>query len=149
MGNAMFYHLTRTPADALVPMLIGKARAAGWRVELRGTDAETLERLDKKLWEAEAFLPHGQQGGPHDARQPVLLTLAGQPAANNPACLLTLNGAEVNPQECQSLERTCIIFDGASPPATDRARDQWRSLTAAGITAEYWSEESGRWTRKR
>jgi len=30
----------------------------------------------------------------------------------------------------------------------DTARAQWRSLTGAGIAAEYWSEESGRWQKK-
>ena len=33
MGAAMFYHLTRTPAEGLVPTLIGKSQSAGWRIE--------------------------------------------------------------------------------------------------------------------
>ncbi|MEM7720517.1 MAG: DNA polymerase III subunit chi, partial [Pseudomonadota bacterium] len=28
------------------------------------------------------------------------------------------------------------------------ARTQWRSLTEAGITAQYWAEEAGRWVKK-
>ena len=149
MGNALFYHLTRTPADALVPVLIGKARQAGWRIELRGADPATLSRIDERLWLAEGFLPHGFAGGPHDARQPVLLTTPGQVAANAPACLMTLDGAEVSASEINELDRTCIIFDGGDPAATDRARDQWRTLTGAGVTAEYWAEDGGRWERKR
>ena len=31
----------------------------------------------------------------------------------------------------------------------ERARGQWRDLTGAGVTAEYWSEASGRWEQKR
>lgn len=149
MGNALFYHLTRSPAEQLVPVLLGKALSAGWRVELRAGDAQRLERLDLHLWQAEGFLPHGMAGGPHDVRQPVLLTLAGQQAANDPACLMALDGVVVTPDEMARLDRVCIIFDGGDDTATARARDQWRELTGAGIEAQYWSEESGRWERKR
>ena len=149
MGNALFYHLTRSPAEQLVPVLLGKALAAGWRCELRAGEPQRLERLDLHLWQAERFLPHGMAGGPHDARQPVLLTVAGQQAANDPACLMALDGVAVTPDEMALLERACIIFDGGDDTATARARDQWRELTGAGIEAQYWSEESGRWERKR
>lgn len=149
MGNALFYHLTRSPAESLLPVLIGKSLAAGWQVELRGTDLARMERLDLQLWQGDGFLPHGLAGGPHDARQPVLLTVAGQPAANRPACVMALDGAEIAPAEIEALDRACILFDGGDAAATARARDQWRALTGAGIAAEYWSEESGRWERKR
>ncbi|MRX51060.1 DNA polymerase III subunit chi [Paracoccus sp. S-4012] len=150
MGAALFYHLTRSPAESLVPVLIEKSLAQGWRVELRGTDTARLARHDDLLWTREGFLPHGRAGGPHDARQPVLLTLAGEgPAANAPACLIALDGAPVEAAECERLERTCILFDGADPAALDVARGQWRSLTAAGVTAEYWSDADGGWARQR
>lgn len=149
MGNALFYHLTRSPAEQLLPVLIGKSLQVGWRVELRAGNRERLERLDEKLWQGDGFLPHGLAGGPHDARQPVLMTVAGQAATNAPACLMVLDGAEVTPAECEGLQRACILFDGNDPTATDRAREQWRVLTAGGVTAEYWSEDGGGWERKR
>ena len=150
MGNALFYHLTRSPADALVPVLIGRSLQAGWRVELRSPDRDRLNRLDEALWQGDGFLPHGFAGGPHDARQPVLLTVEGQPSGGNAAlCLLALDGAAVTAAECAALNRACILFDGNDPAATARARDQWRELTGAGVTAEYWSEEGGGWEKKR
>lgn len=149
MGKALFYHLTRSPAEALLAALLPKALAAGLRVELRAPDAARLDRLDQHLWQGDGFLPHGRAGGPHDARQPVLLTLPDQPAANDPQCLMALDGVDVTAPEADRLDRACIIFDGGDPTAMARARDQWRLLTAAGIPAEYWSEESGRWDRKR
>ncbi|WP_282602317.1 DNA polymerase III subunit chi [Paracoccus sp. PARArs4] len=150
MGKAMFYHLTRSPAEALLPQLLGKAAQAGWRVELRGTDPARMERLDMQLWQGDGFLPHGLAGGAHDARQPVLLTTGdGGGAANDPACLIALDGAEVPVTQAQAMERTLIVFDGGDGAATARARDQWRALTQGGIEAEYWSEDSGRWERKR
>ncbi|MBM3603473.1 MAG: DNA polymerase III subunit chi [Alphaproteobacteria bacterium] len=149
MGKALFYHLTRSPAEALLPVLLTKALAAGWRVELRGPDAARLDRLDQQLWLGDGFLPHGMAGGSHDARQPILLTVSGQEAGNSPSCLMALDGVEVAPAEALALDRTCILFDGGDAVATGRARDQWRVLTGGGIEAEYWSEESGRWERKR
>lgn len=149
MGNVLFYHLTRSPAEALLPVLIGKSLAAGWRVELRGTDAGRMEWLDRQLWLGEGFLPHGLAGGPHDGRQPVLLTMPGQVAGNDPACLMACDGAKVDGAECDRFERACIIFDGGDGGAVAHAREQWKSLTGGGVTAEYWSEESGRWQRKR
>ena len=152
MGRAMFYHLTRSPAEDVLPQLIARARGAGWRIELRGTDAGRMARLDEMLWQGDGFLPHGLAGGPHDARQPVLLTVAGQTevsALDAPVCLMTLDGADMTVEECQGMERACILFDGGDNAAMARARDQWKVLTGAGIESEYWSEEGGRWERKR
>jgi DNA polymerase-3 subunit chi len=149
MGAAYFYHLTQKPLEATLPMLLGKALGAGWRVAVRGTDAARMDWRDQKLWlgPEEGFLPHGLAGGPHDAAQPVLLTVAHK-AANEPQCLMAVDGAEVAPDEVQRLERVCILFDGNDPAAVDAARGQWRTLTGAGCSAQYWSEESGRWEKK-
>ena len=148
MGNALFYHLTRSGPAQLLPMLIGKSLQAGWRVELRGRDRARQVALDEALWQGEGFLPHGLAGGPHDARQPVLLTTGTGAAANAPRCLIALDGAEVSGEECGRLERACIVFDGNDPEALERARAQWRALKAAGVAAEYWSDADGRWERK-
>lgn len=149
MGAAFFYHLTRRPLEATLPMLLARAGAAGWRVAVRGRRADHLAWLDEKLWlgPEEAFVPHGMAGGRHDARQPVLLTSApGMP--EGVACLMSVDGAEVTAEEVAALERVCVLFDGHDPEALSRARGQWRSLTEAGAAAQYWSEESGRWEKK-
>ncbi|MFA8385522.1 MAG: DNA polymerase III subunit chi [Pelagibaca sp.] len=149
MGAAYFYHLTQKPLEVTLPMLLGKALGAGWRVAVRGTDRTLMDWLDQKLWlgAEEGFLPHGLAGGPHDAAQPVLLTVSPE-AANNPQCLMTVDGADVAPDEVQRLERVCVLFDGNDPSAVETARGQWRILTGAGCSAQYWSEESGRWEKK-
>ncbi len=148
MGNALFYHLTRSGPAQLLPMLIGKSLQAGWRVELRGRDRARQVALDESLWQGEGFLPHGLAGGPHDDRQPVLLTVEGQEATNAPRCLIALDGAGVTGPECARLERACVVFDGNDPSELERARGLWRALKEAGVTAEYWSEADGRWERK-
>jgi len=150
MGAAYFYHLTEQPLEATLPVLIAKARAAGWAVEVRGTDARMMDRLDDQLWSGpdDMFVPHGRAGGPHDALQPVLLCTVDEAAANAPACIMAVGGAGITPAECAMLERACILFDGQDPEAVQQARDQWRDLTGAGVAAQYWAQEGGRWTKK-
>lgn len=146
MSEVWFYHLTETPLESTLPMLIEKALGAGWRVEVRGTSADRMAWLDDRLWlgDKEAFLPHGLAGGPHDALQPVLLTLAPG-NANQAACLMAFDGAEVDPEDVKSYKRACLLFDGNDPLAVEAARGQWRRLTGAGLPAQYWAEEAGRW----
>ncbi len=149
MGTAMFYHLTRSPVEATLGMLLPKSLAQGWHVTVRGTDAARMGWLDEKLWlgPEEGFLPHGMAGGPHDGEQPVLLT-TGPAAPNGAQCLMAVDGAEVTAEEAAGLQRVCILFDGNDEAALTQARAQWATLTGAGIGAQYWSEEGGRWTMK-
>ncbi|SFP47099.1 DNA polymerase III subunit chi [Tranquillimonas alkanivorans] len=149
MGAAYFYHLTRRPLEETLPVLLERARGAGWRVIVRGQTPRRMDWLDEKLWllGEDSFLPHGLSGGPHDADQPVLLT-TGPGNPNRAACLMSVDGADVTPEEVTALERICVLFDGNDADALDKARGQWRALTKAGCAAQYWSEESGRWEKR-
>lgn len=148
MGAVYFYHLTRSPLEAALPMLLERALAAGWRTAVKAPDAARLDWLDQRLWlgPEESFLPHGRAGGAHDALQPVLLTDGAVPEGC--ACLMSVDGAEVSAVDVASRERVCILFDGNDALQLDQARAQWKVLTAAGLAAQYWSEESGRWQKK-
>lgn len=149
MGAVYFYHLTQRPLDATLSVLLPRALSMGWRVAVRGRATERLDWLDQKLWlgREEDFLPHGLQGGPHDAAQPILLTTQAT-APNDPQCVMTIDGAPVTPEEVAALERVCVLFDGNDNNEMAAARAQWKALTAAGCQAQYWSEESGRWEKK-
>lgn len=147
MASVYFYHLTERPLESTLSVLVSKALDAGWRVAVRGRSATLLERLDSYLWMGDGFVPHGLSGGPHDAMQPVLLTAQNQ-AANDPACVISVEGADIATEEIATLKRVCILFDGADPGAVEHARSQWRDLTAAGVQAQYWAEDGGRWMKK-
>lgn len=150
MGAAYFYHLTQTPLEQTLPMLLEKSRGAGWRVAVRGTDTARLDWLDEKLWLTGdgSFLAHGRAGGPHDADQPILLTDQVE-APNDPACVMCIDGAGISGAEVAALERVCILFDGNDEGALAQAREQWTFLTKTeGCSAQYWSQESGRWEKK-
>jgi DNA polymerase-3 subunit chi len=149
MGAAYFYHLTSASVEQTLPMLLTKSRSAGWVVEVRGRDRPAMERLDQALWggPAEVFLPHGLAGGEHDAQQPILLTI-GTGAVNAPTCLMSVHGSDISADEVQAAERTCVLFDGHDGDALAHARVQWKILTDAGCSAQYWSQDSGRWEKK-
>ncbi len=148
MGTAMFYHLTRSTADDTVTSLLGRAVDMGWRIMIRGRDATHLDRLDAHLWlhPENGFLPHGRAGGADDAAQPVLL--GDGPITNGATAMMLLDGADVALAEAQSLTRVWLIFDGEDQAALAIARAQWKTLTDAGIAAQYWSEETGKWLMK-
>ncbi len=153
MGAVYFYHLTRAPLEVTLPVLLGKARAAGWRIMVRGVDQGRMARLDENLWQGpdDGFLPHGLAGGPHDADQPILLSCdPGSDTGSHTAvaCLMCIDGAPVNADEVNALERVCVLFDGNDEQALQQARGQWKTLTDAGCSAQYWSEASGRWEKK-
>jgi len=149
VGAVLFYHLTQRPLADTLRTLLEKSLANGWRVAVRGTNATALAQLDEALWlgPKDGFLPHGLKGGTSDAMQPVLLqTDAG--IVNGAVCVMAVQGAQVAPEEVGALERVCILFDGHDDAAVSEARGQWKALTGAGVAAQYWSEESGRWEKK-
>ncbi|MBT0956524.1 DNA polymerase III subunit chi [Alphaproteobacteria bacterium KMM 3653] len=150
MGKVMFYHLTRRRAEAVLPPLLDRSLAQGWRVLLRGPNADRMARLDQSLWVSggdESFLPHGLAGGPRDALQPILLS-DNNDLPGDVSCLMVLDGAALTATEAQGLARTCVMFDDADDSAKSTARGQWKALLEAGLEAEYWSEETGNWQLK-
>jgi DNA polymerase III subunit chi len=149
MGAVFFYHLTRSAPEAAVAMLAERAARQGWRAAVRLREAARADWLDQKLWlgPEEGFLPHGIAGGPHDGLQPLLLAV-GPDLPEGVRFLMAMDGADITPGEVAALDRAAILFDGNDPAAVEAARGQWRTLTAAGLEAQYWSEESGRWQKK-
>jgi DNA polymerase III subunit chi len=78
MAEMLFYHLQRQPLDKVLPALLEKSLARGWRVVVQASSDERIEALDAHLWtyRDDAFLPHGTDREPDPASQPVLLPRA-------------------------------------------------------------------------
>ena len=148
MGAVYFYQLRDSPLEATLPMLLGKTQEAGWRTLVRGTDDGAMKRLDDVLWGGPegAFLPHGLAGGAHDLDQPILLGV--DQSADGFDCIMSVSGAHVSAAEIGLAERTCVLFDGHDEGALQFARGQWKTLTDAGCSAQYWAQDDGRWIKK-
>ncbi len=147
MIDVNFYQLASRPLDAVLPRLLDKAVAAGFRTIVRSTDTILLARLDAALWtyDAASFLPHAVDG-PFAAVQPVLLTATPDDA--NAADLIAIVDGAV-PGDLSPYRRALYIFDGGDHAALDRARGHWRALKARDdVTPIYWREgDDGRWEK--
>ena len=149
MAEVLFYHLTDSPLDAVLPEMLERSLTRGWRVVVRGPREAELNRLDTQLWtyREDSFLPHGRAGGDHDAAQPVLLTDQTD-VPNGAKVLMLVDGARVNTGEVNQFDRVCLLFNGYEDSALTAAREDWKAVTAAGLTGVYWAQDSGRWTEK-
>lgn len=149
MTAVKFYHLTERSVPQAAAELLDAALRHGMRAAVRAGSPAALATLDGALWtwRDEAFLPHGLAADPHAARQPILLG-AGDPPENDAGYLMLLAGASVPPEALARFERVALLFEDADADAKARARDDWRAVAAAGLTAEYWAETGGRWTKK-
>ena len=153
-AEVWFYHLLHRRIESVLPDLLEKSRARGWTAAVQGMDAQRLAALDDLLWtySDEGFLPHGREGEPHAARQPVLLT-AAPVDTNSAAVRFFIDGADVAaalaPERGARYQRCILLFDGNDEAALAAARAQWRALKAAGHPVTYWQEDaSGRFAKQ-
>ena len=149
MSEVYFYHLTRSPLQQALPDLLERVLSRGWRGLVRGVAMDRMRWLDETLWQGrdDGFLPHGLEGGAHDADQPVLLATGGD-NSNKAEVLLLVDGAKVSKSEIAKFTRVCLMFDGNDPEALQAARRDWKALTDGGIAAQYWAQEDGSWVKK-
>ena len=145
-----FYHLTRTGPDGALPALLGRTLAARERAVVLCGGPERMAALDAALWLCEQpdWLPHGTEGSPHPALQPIWLTATdpGEAAPNGARYLFLLDGARAARPE--AWERVFDLFDGTSPEAVAEARRRWSEAKAAGHGLTYWQQGERGWERR-
>lgn len=146
-GEVWFYHLERSSLETMLPPLLERCLARGWRALVRGGLRERLESLDAALWtfRDDSFLPHGLDAVAPE-RQPILLTSApGNP--NAAQALFVIDGADLS--DAAAFARATLVFDGRDEAALAGARTHWKALKAAGASLAYWKETpDGRWEKQ-
>lgn len=150
MAEVRFYHLTEVPLERALPTMLERTLERGGRAVVRGGHAERLEYLNTHLWTYGdgTFLAHGGPGDGSAERQPVWLTTEPE-IPNGAETLFLIDGADAEVAEMSDLGVVAILFDGHDPAAVDAARNQWRTVTGAGLAAVYWAQEDGgRWVKK-
>ncbi|WP_237487372.1 DNA polymerase III subunit chi [Parapontixanthobacter aurantiacus] len=121
-----FYQLSRDPVEAVAAMLARKVVQTGSRLLIVAQNAEKRQEISRALWEVPGeFLANGEAGGPHDARQPILVS-GGFEAPNGASIVLVADG--IWSEEASRFERCLLLFDEA---ATNDARNLWKTLKAA------------------
>jgi DNA polymerase-3 subunit chi len=149
MAEVLFYHLQARPLEQVLPTLLERSLARGWKAVIELSSRERLAALDDRLWTYvdESFLPHVTAAEPDAAANPIVLTTA----SDNP------NGAQVRfcvdgvriPDALDAYERVILMFDGDDPDALASAREDWKKLRTLGVSATYWQQdETGRWEKK-
>jgi DNA polymerase-3 subunit chi len=152
MSEALFYHLeTRTLEDVL-PGLIERTMARGWRAVIRTESAERAGAIDALLWayDEESFLPHAQLGEGDPAEQPVLIAVE-ETWANRPDVLFLVGGATLSSWEgnVADFRRIVLLFDGRDGHALSGARQAWADAKAAGHEVTYWKQSAGgKWEKQ-
>ncbi len=143
-----FYHLERSSLDEVLPELLERTLARGWRAVVRGTDRERLEQLDDRLWtwKPESFIGHALDDAPEPERQPVLLTDTVGAPTNCADALFLVDDAE--PGELEPFARCLILFDGRDEAAVKAARARWRTVKTAGHPVSYWKQAERGWEKQ-
>ncbi len=146
--EVLFYHLEQFPLERVLPPLLEKSLARGWRVVLQCGNEARMQALNTYLWtyRDDSFLPHGTAADGEAARQPIFLT-SSTDNPNHATVRFFIDGAEIG--DLGGYERAVYIFDGTDPEAVAVARRAWKAVKAAGHEATYWRQtETGGWTRK-
>lgn len=137
-----FYHLTRDPAEKLVPILAQKTLNTGEKLLLVSSFVGQLEKLSNALWKAgpTSFLAHDLAGSSQDDLQPILIS--GQCEPSNAARFVALTDGEWR-EEALHFERVFYLF---TADQIDGARAAWRSLSSKeDVVPRYWKQDAGRW----
>ncbi|WP_324826868.1 DNA polymerase III subunit chi [Qipengyuania zhejiangensis] len=121
-----FYQLSRDPVDETVARLARKVMQAGERLVVVSGDDAQRALLSKALWSqgGAAFLANGAAGGPHDARQPILVSPVCD-APNDARMAIIADG--VWRDEARGFDRVMLLFD---PAGRAGAVDLWRRFDA-------------------
>ncbi|HEY2445128.1 MAG TPA: DNA polymerase III subunit chi [Rhizomicrobium sp.] len=150
MTEILFYHLERRTLDEVLPGLLERTLARGWRALVRPDSAERAQTIDNLLWtwRDDSFLPHAQLGDGEAALQPVLITVEEGNA--NHAQVLFLAGAPLLLDRDQAeFQRIVVLFDARDDVALAAARRAWVATKAAGHEATYWKQSAGgKWEKQ-
>jgi DNA polymerase-3 subunit chi len=148
MTDVAFYHLQKSPLEAVLPKLLEKTLAAGKRAVVLASSVERVEALAAHLWtyDPDSWLPHGTAQDGSAEEQPIWLTEKDDNPTGASFLFLT-DGADS--AAIAGFERCFDLFDGNDPAAVEAARARWQARKADGHAVTYWQQtERGGWDRK-
>ena len=153
MTETFFYHLERRAMEEVLPGLVEKSRARGWKALIRAESADRADAIDALLWtyDDQSFLPHAQSGDGEAARQKVLITVE-EGNLNSAKILFCVGGAQPSDwrdAKLTELARVVLLFDGRDEAALSGARQAWKAAKDCGHEVTYWKESpSGKFEKQ-
>ena len=144
----LFYHLERAGLMDVLPALLDKSLARGWRIVVQGPTRQKVNDLNSALWlvHEDRFLPHGTSDDGFSGEQPIYLTEKDD-NPNGATIRFFVEGAE--PEVVDGYERIVYLFDGGDEEAVIKARRQWKRFAGDAAEATYWKQnEQGSWEKK-
>lgn len=149
MVEILFYHLQPQPIEQVLPVLLQKTLAKGWKAIIETPLLERVKALDDHLWmfSEEGFLPHATSADADAVYDPILiLSDSSNPIAAQ--VRFCIDQAPI-PDDISGYERIIIMFDGNDSDALNHARAQWKHAKSLNADATYWQQDDeGRWVKK-
>lgn len=145
MAEILFYHLTESRVETVIPGLLERTLERGWKAVVQCGGEAMRDHLDNHLWtyRDDSFLPHAASGDPQG--NPIWLTTASDNPVGATVRFL-IDGAEPPPMD--GYERVIFMFDGFDENAVAAARSHWKAMKDGGHDLTYWQQDGGRWTKK-
>jgi DNA polymerase-3 subunit chi len=143
-----FYHLENRTLEQVLPTLLERSLARGWRAAVQASSSERVEALNSLLWayREDSFLPHGTSSDGTPAAQPIYLT-AEEDNPNGAAVRFLVDGATL--ADSGGYTRIVYIFDGRDEGAVAQARAAWTAAKDKGFAVSYWQQDTaGSWQQK-
>lgn len=142
-----FYHLEGSTIENVLPELLEKTLAKGWRALVK-LPKEMLAEMDDLLWtfRDDSFLPHGRDDEPMADWQPILLSSDAEKAEGFDAVFF-IGGTDVS--DMHGVERAMVMINGRSENDVTRERGRWKRLKEAGAELAYYQQNArGSWEKK-
>ena len=148
MAEILFYHMTESRLDEVLPSLLERTVERGWRAVVQcGTEAYR-DAFDESLWtfSESSFVAHATDEAEALADQPVVLT-TGSGNPNSAEVRFIVDGAV--PPDPSAYRRFVVMFDGLDEVQTEDARASWKLFKSAGHDMAYWAQNPDRkWEKK-
>jgi DNA polymerase III subunit chi len=148
MTEVLFYHLSDSRLENVLPGLLEKTVERGWRAVVQCGTESTRDALDQLLWtwSETSFIGHATDEAGAAKHQPVLLTTT--PENSNGSTVRFVVDRAV-PPDLKEYQRVVLIFDGHDEGQIEDARASWKQMKSAGHAVTYWQQnDDGRWEKK-
>jgi len=148
MPELRIYHLTAQSVKDGLPGLISTAIGRDLRCHIYVPDASRAEDICDHLWtfDQDSFIPHGTKKDGLQPYQPVWIS-PDLENPNNSNVRFVMAGADITPDDLNTMDLTCVLFDESDTAARQKARQLWADSDDDDTIKRiyYRQDETGQW----